>query len=568
LSRPSFLAVLRPGLAPAAVLAALLALGSCAYYNIFWMASREYERATAARESAEFWDPYGRTPLTGDALKDIDSCAKRCGKILLLHPKSKWVDDALVLMGNCFVLKGEYANAVRKYDELLKFYPSSDFADQAKFMRAYTQILDGSADAALASLEVMRPEVKARIWREHVVFLTGRIYQKNGDCNAAISSYETYLKDFAGGRRAVDVTLALADCLIKAGRQGEAAVLLEPLARRQDLGGSLASVKLGAAYRKLGQDEQALEIFRGLAADALVDSVKARAGIETAITLEGQGKPEEAIAALSVADSLAKTTLGGEARYRIGLAYEQGLGDFLKAAAAYDEAAKATTEYGKLAAKRGAALKSVAKYEAALADSSVTDVSQQAMNRFLLGETYLLDLGMADRAEAQFRVVSDSLPANPFTPRSKLALGSLLQADGDSAAWGYYLAVIDSFPTTVYANVARSRLGLPLVDVPAEASPAPAADTTATQPVGPPAEMPAVGPAIPDETGPSTGAGPDTTGSPEASRTGRPAIDDSLRAVPPASSMPAASDSGQAPADSTLVPQDSTGSRETDAGVD
>jgi tetratricopeptide (TPR) repeat protein len=568
-----------------AALAASAVLGSCAYYNIYWMASQEYERATAAKEFSEFWDPFGQKPLTGDALKDIDSCAKRCGKILLLHSKSKWVDDALVLMGNCFALKGEYANAIRKYDELLKFYPSSELVDQARFMRAYTQVLDGSTDLALASIEAIEGEIKTKIWREHAVFLAGKIHQKNADCDGAISSYETYLKDFPGGRRAVDVTLALADCLIKVGRQAQAAVLLEPLAGREDLGGSLASVKLGAAYRKLGQDEKALGIFKRLADNALVDSVRARADIETAITLEGQGKPEEAIEVLVAADSLGKTALGGEARYRIGLVYEQHLSDFAKATAAYDEAAKAATEYGKSATKRGTALKSVAKYEAALADSSLTDVGQLAMNRFHLAETYLLDLGMAPRAETQLRFLSDSLPSNAFTARSKLALGSLLQADGDSMAREYFQAVVDSFPTTVYANVARSHLGLPLVDVPVEVAPAPAADTTAAPPSesagAPPTVAPAMGPETPVEMGPSAEPGPearpdagpgpgrgpgdvtgrpgppvspDVTGTPEGRRGGGPPAGDSLDV--------------RAPADSALAPQDSTGGRGTNTGVD
>jgi tetratricopeptide (TPR) repeat protein len=548
---------------------AVAVLGSCAYFNIFWMASREYEKATAGKEFTEFWDPFDQKPLTGDPLKDIDSCAKRCGKILLLYSKSKWVDDALVLMGNCFVLKGEYVNALRKYDELLKFYPSSELADEARFMRAYTHVLDGSTEVALASLEVMQAEIKAKRWREHVAFLAGRIYQKNADCSSAIGFYETYLKDFPDGRKTVEVTLALADCLIKVGRQGEAAVILEPLAKKQDLGGSLAAVKLGAAYRKLGEDDKALDIFRGLAEKALVDSVRARADIETAITLEGQGKAEDAIAALTAADSLGKAALGGEARYLIGLVYEQRLSDFPKATAAYDEAAKAATEYGKSAAKRGAALKSVAKYEESLSDSTLKDTDKQAMNRFLLAETYLLDLGMTKRAETQLRLVSDSLSANPFTARSKLALGNLLEADGDSTARAYYQAVIDSFPTTVYANMARSRLGLPLVDVPIAVAPAPApaADTTGAMP---PAEVPRekaetqgeVGPGV----GPSIGPSPDL----DARSAGPwPPAGADISSKPPADSGVVPVDTLGAPSpDTTLVPQDTTSGRGTDTGVD
>jgi lipopolysaccharide biosynthesis regulator YciM len=257
--------------------------------------------------------------------------------------------------------------------------------------------------------------------------------------------------------------------LIKTERFGEAADVLEPLAKKEDkagMAGALAAIELATAYRSLKEDDKALEVLRRISAKTTADSVVARADIESAITLDDQGKAEEAITMLTAADSLGKTTLGGEARYRMGLIYEARLGDYAKATTSYDDAAKSPSEFGKLASKRGGALKAVDKYTAALGDSTVQrDIPKQAATRFLLAETYLLDLGLKNKAEDQFRVLADTLPSNPYTAQSMLALGSLLDARGDTLSRRYYRAVVDSFPTTVYANVARSRLDLPLVDV-------------------------------------------------------------------------------------------------------
>ena len=519
-----------------AVLATFILLGSCAYYNIYWTAEQEYRKAASGKAFAEFWDPFAQEKATGENLKNVDSCIKRCGKILLLYPKSKWVDDALVLMGNCFVVKGEYASALRKYEELLKFYPSSDFADEAKYMKAYTHVLEGSTEEALVFLETQAGGIKGKEWQERVVFLLGRIYQKAPDCDKAVADFEIYLKRFPGGRKAADVTLALGDCLTKMGRQSDAIGFLEPLAKREDMSGAMASIELGRAYRALGQNERALGIFQGLSDKPMVDSARARAKIEAAISLDDLGMPQEAIGALSVADSLGKASLGVEARYRIGLIYEQRLGDFAKATTSYDEAAKTASDYGRLASKRAAALKAVSKYEQALSDSTAQALSGQAANRFLLAETYLMDLGLTARAEQQFRVLSDSLSVNPFTARSMLALASLLDARGDTLSRGYYKTVMDSFPNTVYANIARARLALPLMDIvvaPPETSAV--SDTTAEGFVGPPVlppeealqgppEVPeegAVGPA-PGEIGP-----PDTTFSARPGASG-PAMPESL----------------------------------------
>jgi TolA-binding protein len=464
----------------AAAVAALAA--SCAYFNIYWTAEREYEKATQGTVIAEFWDPYNQPKPTPEAMKNIDSCAKRCGKILLLYPKSRWVDDAIILMGNCFVLKGEYANGLRKYEELLKFYPKSELADQARYMKAYTQVLDGSSEAAAASLVTLADEMKDKGWLEHVFFLSGRVHEHNADYETAISDFHTYLARFPDGRRAADVTLALGGCLIKTERFGEAVDVLEPLAKKEDkagMAGALAAIKLATAYRSLKDDDKALEVLRRISTKTTADSVVARADIESAITLDDQGKTEEAITMLTAADSLGKTALGGEARYRMGLIYEARLGDYAKATSSYDDAAKSPSEFGKLASKRGGALKAVDKYTAALGDSTVQrDIPKQAATRFLLAETYLLDLGLKNKAEEQFRVLADTLPSNPYTAQSMLALGSLLDASGDTLSRRYYRAVVDSFPTTVYANVARSRLDLPLVDVVITPKTPAASDTT------------------------------------------------------------------------------------------
>jgi tetratricopeptide (TPR) repeat protein len=555
-------------------LAALLALvSSCAYYNVFWMANREYDKATVGTYFADFWDPYAQKVPTGDNLKNIDSCIKRCGKILLLYPKSGWVDDTLVLMGNCFVIKGEYANAQRKYEELLRLYPSSPFADEARYMRAYTHVLEGDPDQALDLLGDPGEEFKAKQWSERALFLSARILREQGNCAGAITHLEAYRERFPKGLKVSTVTLALGDCLIRLGKPNEAVTLLESMAASPDLAGLEASADLGRAYRELGQPDKALDILTRLYDRAVEDTARARAQIEIAVTLDGLGRYEEALEALSLADSLGKTAIGGEAMYRTGLVEEKGLGDFAKAVAAYEVASKGTSEFAKLAAKRGAALRSVEKYSKALSDSTLQALPDRAANRFMLAETYLLDLGLAGRAAEQFRVLSDSLPSNPFTARAKLALGSLLDADRDSAAITYYRSVIDSFPGTVYANVARFRLGLPLADIvaapPDTAQATPAESLSSGQPEVAPgaaadtaqaAPMPQPAPALVDSLAPrdSTSSRRPWQRSP-TDGPGQPADSTGIRSTPwpPLQSLPPM-DSLHAPADTASL-QDSTG---------
>jgi tetratricopeptide (TPR) repeat protein len=464
------------------VLIAVVA-SSCAYYNIYWMARQEYGEALRESDESEFWDPTEARKLQGESLRLIDSCMKRCGKLLLLYPESGWVDDALLLMGNCFVLKGQYDDALKKYDELLSLYGSSEFAERAEYMKAYTLILYGSPQQATGLLEDLLEEAEDRDVRERSTYLLGAVLYNRGDCENAIPHLEVYTKRFPEGRMATNVRLNLGRCLIRLDRQEEAIDFLAPLAERVDVDGNLAAIQIGRARRELGQIEEAKTIFENLSQKAGNDSLRARAEMENAETLILQGAPEEAIEDLTIADSLSKRTpdLQSEIIYNIGLVYEKHLDDFERAIASYERAGKSKSKHGGLASKRAQALKAISKYESSLSDST----EDEAENRFLLAETYLMDLGLVDRAVREYRVVAERFPASEFGARSMLTLASLLGAHRDSLAQSYYRKVLELFPDRVFGNVARFHLGLPLTDVSVDV-----ADTEAREFIGPPLVAP------------------------------------------------------------------------------
>jgi tetratricopeptide (TPR) repeat protein len=475
----------------AAVLLALVA--SCAYYNIYWMASDEYDVIVSDPEVSDLWDPYSHRKVTGSNAKLVDSVISRCGKLIVLYPKSKWVDDALLLMGNCFLFKGDYTNAGKKYDELLRLFARSELRGEARYMKAYNLVLQGSGPQALTELGEILAQSKNEKVKEKARFLRARIFHEMGNCERAVEEYNLYVMTFFDGRKVTEARLSLARCLLKLGRASEAVDALKPLARSKGAKSVLAGLQMGRAYRMLGQYETALETFEAMAAAATLDSLKARAKLEQATTLLERNRPEEAIGKLTEADSLLTTDLRdlkSEATYCIGIICERHLGDYERATASYQEAAKLPTSFGRLAGRRAQALKDIRKYEAVLTDTLPDSREDRAKNLFLIAETYLEELGRRPEALRQFRVVADSFPAGEFGAKSMLALGSLLQEDGDTLALRYYRTVLDSFPNTVYANVARSRLRLPLVDIVVEVPDSISASDTVSTPG--PQQLPAV----------------------------------------------------------------------------
>jgi TolA-binding protein len=550
---------------------AMLSVASCAYYNIFWMAEKDYRQAIKLG-GYEFWDPHSQPPLAGDAKRSVNACIERCGKLLLLYPKSRWADDALLVMGNCFLLKGEHQNALRKYDEILQLYSSSEWVPMAKYMKAYTLIHDGSIQQGTALLREISGDSKHKEIRERAVYLLGRTAQERGDCKQAAESFEAYLADFPKGAKVDNVRLHLADCLLRSGREDEVIEVLDPLRTRQSQQGFQAVLRIGEAYRKMGQNDEAIEILAGLTEQAPEDSVKARAKMETAKTMVARGEPGEAVTVLAEAAEIATANLSelrDEIIYNQGRIYEKDLRDFDAAVTSYDKIASSKSNYGGMAGKRAEALKDVQRFRRALADTVPDAPEDEALSRFMLGEAYLEELGLRDEALEQFRIVADSLTSTEFAPKAMLRTAVLVEADSDSLAEVYLKRVVEMFPGTVHANFARSRLGLPLVTVEV-AKP----DTMALWEPGV-----VVGPPVPAALGDSLSMGrpggplpaaPDTaaagrTPAPGPVRPRRTSPGAEVTGFPPTfPALPESGDTGRfwREADSSMTPADTTGQAE------
>lgn len=434
---------------------------SCAYYNILWTANREYNKATRALDFAEFWDPYEQEKLAGEQARLVDSAANRCGKMLVLHPDSKWVDDALLLMGKCFLLGQDYEKALKKFREVDMLYPDEDLAEEARYLEAYTLVLYDSADEAISKLRDLIRKAEGDAIREKAEYLLPRVAFERDDCAVASDGFAAYLRNHPGGRRAGYARLALGECLVKVGRYREAIDDLQPLLGELDDAGVRALLKVGKAHRLLGERGEAIGVFDQVLLGAEDDTLRSRAGIEEALTLLEDGRPEAAIETLVLADSLGNKKLTGEVNYWIGTIYERELGDFDKAIVHYDEAQKRKSLYSGTAGNRARALKDLRTYRGEIA-AGTGDV---AKCRYLLAETYLYDLCMQERAIEELMVVCDSFPDSEYAARSMLAIAACLQSEGDVTAVGYYKRIIEDFPGTPYANVARIALGLPPIDV-------------------------------------------------------------------------------------------------------
>jgi hypothetical protein len=165
----------------------------------------------------------------------------------------------------------------------------------------------------------------------------------------------------------------------------------------------------------------------------------------------------------------------------------------------------------------------VREFRGALRDTIPDSPEEEAEYRFMLGETYADELGLRDEAFREFKTVADSLPDTGFGPKAILRTASMLESEGDTLAGLYYSRVIEMVPGSVHANFARSRLGLPLVDVVLQkpvvweegrvVGPVPPSAPSDSLPfVGPELPQPEPGRTSPDSTMRNRRSRPDSTG--------------------------------------------------------
>ncbi|NOR44399.1 MAG: tetratricopeptide repeat protein [Candidatus Delongbacteria bacterium] len=123
----------------------IMLLSSCAYFNMYFNAKKSFDDAEDKRKMNNRIDK---------AL--YESSIKELSKILEFYPNSKWVDDALLMMGQSYYRQGKYDKAKRKYVEILTNYPESDLRNKAKVYLAEVEIALNNYDAAIELIEAIK----------------------------------------------------------------------------------------------------------------------------------------------------------------------------------------------------------------------------------------------------------------------------------------------------------------------------------------------------------------------------------------------------------------------------
>jgi len=151
-----------------------------AYYNTYHNAEAAFEKGLAsvtreedAVDRARYISVFS-TPQAGSGGGAFEKAIQKSADLLRTHPNSKWVDDALMLIGRARYYRQNYVGAAQKFREVIAI--GGERAQEARFRLARTLIAaDRYAEAADALRAGLGPETEAGAWTARMWLARGEL---------------------------------------------------------------------------------------------------------------------------------------------------------------------------------------------------------------------------------------------------------------------------------------------------------------------------------------------------------------------------------------------------------
>jgi TolA-binding protein len=161
----------------------IILLGNCAYYNTFYNAEQYFRTAQSQPLQAN-----GKP--SRNAIQEYNKAMKKCGIILTDYTSSKWADDALFMLSQCLYYQQKYVLAKEKFEEVVEFYPQTEFAQRASIYsakceyalgrqeRAYTKLRDFLVSGSSKKYQVEAMNLLAEYYLENEVYSQAEHYYR------------------------------------------------------------------------------------------------------------------------------------------------------------------------------------------------------------------------------------------------------------------------------------------------------------------------------------------------------------------------------------------------------
>ena len=447
------------------VLLATVFLGTsgCVYYNTFYNARKRYEEADRKRLEMEESAPGGRRDARAVySYRDLYMKAiTKASVVLDRHPKSKWVDDSLLLIGKAFYWRGVYSEALVKFEELQQNFPDGKLNEEARYWQAMSLWRSDRANEARPLL-IQIGQNGSQPFSGLARIALGDLEAEQGSHEAAILAYREALPEVDGKSQKAFLWEGIGNGHFQLKQYDEALEAYRQVLRNApDTPTNYATrLQIGALYEARGQNDEAMRTYERMLGIKRLHSYEPQVRLRQANAYRLMGRLDEAFATYEdVIKRLPRSDDSAEAYYRMGLIEQKQHSDMEKAKELYDLARKerSTSDGGRAATEVLKHLNAVGKYRKLVEKDD--DGSLDAL--FAMAEIYLLNLGEPDSALVAYRQALEiSADTTDYAPKALFAIG-LIYSDSlqnEVAARETYQSLIDRYPVSAYAVEARERI--------------------------------------------------------------------------------------------------------------
>jgi tetratricopeptide (TPR) repeat protein len=177
-----------------ALAACILSVSGCAYFNTFYNAKRFFNRGYKEVEKARIKGTKSSAPSTPIGSADFQKSIEKSLKLLDYYPKSKYADDALLMLGKAYYQLNENQMALRRFQEMLEQFPQSELRFEAQLGMAKAYVALKQFDDAEAILsDIIGRDISSR-QKAEAYFYRGKFFETKKDFRRAVESYEAVLK--------------------------------------------------------------------------------------------------------------------------------------------------------------------------------------------------------------------------------------------------------------------------------------------------------------------------------------------------------------------------------------
>ena len=313
-------------------------VAGCAYFNTFYNAKLYYRKAYHETKKNRMRDP------TNTEKTNYQNAIQKALKLIEMYPSSKYVDDALLILGKSYYYRGEYWQANRRFTELATKYPESEFALETRLWLAKTAMaLEQTTDAKSRFEQLFDDALPKRIRAESHYYL-GRLFERQDDFQKSIEEYEKAL-DIGLEEFEADIRFAIGMSYDTLGVYANAAEAFKGVLKADPLPDLRfeAEFKYAQMLKKQGLFDDAIRDFERLMVDERYKTRVPEIKLEIAESLALKGEVDDAIMAYQdLTQEHQRTRQSAKALYRLGRLYEKDRLDYQRA---YDNFDKVRTEF-------------------------------------------------------------------------------------------------------------------------------------------------------------------------------------------------------------------------------